>query len=190
MIKYLFKKFLFIGLLLLIFGNMQGQSRYPYSYTIEPYQRVIESSYIITYEDKDSFPNEKPDSIWLVVKDTLSPPPDCDDSIAFTIVYFSERDTFAGGAFFKDSVKLKYFSALKLHPWDFEIPTIYIKDTGTTKVITKVTIFRGMHYGNATIKSKIPLREKTLNAIREYEYRKGPEPWVLKKKICKFVIIL
>ncbi len=47
-----------------------------------------------------------------------------------------------------------------------------------------------MHYGNATIKSKIPLREKTLNAIREYEYRKGPEPWVLKKKICKFVIIL
>ena len=189
MIKYLFKKFLLIGLLLLIFGNMQGQSRYPYRYTIEPFQRWIQASYTITYEDKDSFLNGKPDSIWLVVKDTFAQNTDTFSHNDIVEVFYPERDTVLG-VLFKDSVKLENSTDLRLQIWDYPNYDIYIKDTSTTKVITKVTFFRGIHHRNVMIISKIPLRKKTINAIREYKYRKGPEPWVLKKKICKLLIVI
>ena len=112
MIKYLFKKFVLIGLLLLILGNMQGQSRYPYRYTIKD-TRKIPPSYTITYKERGDFANGKPDSIWLVVKDTFAQNTDSCYSNSYYVGLFSPNDSNGFLCIF-DSAKIEYTSYLKI----------------------------------------------------------------------------
>ena len=191
MIKYLFKKFLLIGLLLLIFGNMQGQSRYPYRYTIKD-TRKIPPSYTITYKERGDFANGKPDSIWLVVKDTFAHNTDSFYNNSYFVRLFYPNDSNDFVCIF-DSAKIEYTSDFKIFLLEeFLNPReIIIKDTGTTQMISKITLIKGLcGLNDYIIYSKIPLRKKTINAIREYKFKKGPEPWVLKKKICEILIVI
>ena len=192
MIKYLFKKFLLIGLLLLIFGNMQGQGRYPYRYTIKD-TRKIPPSYTITYKERGGFTNVKPDSIWIVVKDTFAQNTDSFYSNTYFVSLFSPNDSNSFACIF-DSVRIEYTSDLKIILLEELLSPreIIIKDTGTTQMISKITLIKGLcgSLNDYIIYSKIPLRKKTINAIREYKFKKGPEPWVLKKKICKILIVI
>ena len=86
-----------------------------------------------------------------------------------------------------DSSMIEYSSSFEIRLLELFPPQkFFIKDTGTTHIISKITIIKGTHsHGKVKyIHSKIPLSEETINAIREYVFKKAPEPPCIKDKKC------
>lgn len=178
----MYKMYSIMWLLALFFSNnIYGQGCYPFKYNIT--NSIKPDTYSVTYQEKTSFLNGQPDSILIVIIDTVSVPSDYKSAI----VSYPDRKIHVD--FYKtDTAKIEYSSELgiKMETMNCPFNEYYIiKDTSKTHVVAKITIETGhCHYSRRAIYSKIPLRKKTIKAIREYIYNKGPEPSCIKKKTC------
>ena len=175
------KWFVIIGLVVLFSNTIYGQGSYPFKYHIT--NEIKPDTYILTYQEKSSFLKGQPDSILIVLNDTVSEQP----RYSAYVVSYPDRKVYVE-FYMTDSAKIEYSSEFGIRTDAIKCPfrEFYIvKDTSKTHVISQIKIESGhCYYDRRIIYSKIPLRKKMIRAIREYIYNRGPEPPCVKKKTC------
>lgn len=177
----------------MIFISFQtfGQGFYPFRYRIST--DIIQNRYVITYMETDTTECAIPDSIKIVIIDSVcvhSP----NDIFFLTAIY---PDTIFQKMYqYSDTIRISYNPVLKLYysSWKaYSAQTLNelahpIIDTSDTHHISQITIIGGTNeIAWYMVYCKYPLSKRKINEIRAYltNFKRGLEPVCVRKRHCR-----
>ena len=185
------KNFLVFFVMTFVSFQAFGQGFYPFRYRIST--DTIPNRYLITYTETDTTEGAMPDSIKIVVIDSVCDPRP-NDIFFFTVIY---PDTMFQNMYqYSDSIRIRYNPVIKLYysSWKaYSAQTLKelahpIIDTGETHHISQITIMGGTNVISwHTVYCKYPLSKRKINEIRAYlnNFERDLEPVCVRKKHCR-----